>query len=461
MNTTPPTNIAKLSPQALVLLNGVHCGALFQAENGRWVFIYDDAYRAKHVVPLSLSLPLSKAEHWTKTTTLHPFFLNLLPEGWLLAVARELKVDVSTSIAVLTAMCRDNIGAAEIYPAGEPVQPTKPAEIPAHKKVESEDDKVRVHSRCLFCHEFLPSPGHNRNYHEPCAEKLFGAEQPPILSFRSKDVRAIASLQLGSGHAVTGVQQKLSGILRSERNTIVLPGRFILKPQPSDPFYADMVLLELAMMHFAQFLQLRCAPTGLLYARDGIPSLLSRRFDRTDSQKIHCEDFAQALGVEPGNKYGGTLERAADLISGLQSSKNALDADKRAFIEVCLFNFLLGNADNHLKNFSIAHFQVEGKLISRLAPFYDLVPARLFPSGDTEETGLSLFGKKRRLKLKHFYNLADRMEVSTATVDEFVVRFKKAIPMLKTITESVFVPELKTNELLEYINYRLEDLARS
>jgi serine/threonine-protein kinase HipA len=237
--------------------------------------------------------------------------------------------------------------------------------------------------------------------------------------------------------------------------------RYILKPGPVDPFFADMVTLEVGMMHFAQYLGLKCATTGLIYAVDGTPVLLSQRFDRSaEFGKIHCEDFAQALGVDPGNKYdGGTLERAADLVGSLKSPEPMGTEGKRSFAQVCLYNYLMGNADNHLKNFSVAHLERSGKLVSVLAPFYDLVPARLFPSGDKEQTGLSLAGKKSRFKIKHFVELTRRLGLGDDVVPAFIDHFNKSRPMLKIIMDTLLLPKPRVEELEEYAAARLADLT--
>lgn len=449
-----------ITTHATIGLNGKLCGFLGRRATGKWVFTYADQYQKTACIPLSLSLPLSKGEHISKGNEILPYFLNLIPEGWLLAVAKELKVNVSSPIACLTALCRDNIGAVEIFKAGDRITPIKPSVIPTTTHKIQDLSLLPQHRRCLLCYEFLPSVGHNRGYHEPCAVKLFEQPHPPVLSFRSTDIRRLASIQLGSGHSVTGVQQKLSGYLRNERNTMIL--RYILKPQPTEPFFVDMVTLEVSMMHFAQFLGLKCAQTGLIYGIDGTPTLISRRFDRLEkSIKIHCEDFAQALGVDPGDKYdGGTLERAADLVLSLKAPEPIATESKQAFLKICLYNYLMGNADNHLKNFSIAHVENMGHLVSILAPFYDLVPARLFPSGDMEETGLSLAGKKSKFRLRHFRSLEKRLGVENGTVSDFISHFEKSRFMLKLILESLQVPKPRIDALDKYVSARLSDLAK-
>jgi HipA-like protein len=67
-------------------------------------------------VPVSLTLPLKQEPYVSKG--LHPFFENLLPEGWLLEVAsKKLKISKGDAFGLLLATCGDCIGAVEIEPA--------------------------------------------------------------------------------------------------------------------------------------------------------------------------------------------------------------------------------------------------------------------------------------------------------------------------------------------------------
>ena len=69
-------------------------------------------------MPVSLTLPLREQPYVSKG--LHPFFENLLPEGWLLAVAsKKLKISKDDAFGLLVATCSDCIGAVEIEPASD------------------------------------------------------------------------------------------------------------------------------------------------------------------------------------------------------------------------------------------------------------------------------------------------------------------------------------------------------
>lgn len=102
--------------KAIVRLDGRPVGVL--AEAGRQVtFRYDPEWLANpRAVPVSLTLPLREEPHLTDG--LHPFFENLLPEGWLLELAtKKLKISKDDAFGLLLATCADCVGAVEIVPA--------------------------------------------------------------------------------------------------------------------------------------------------------------------------------------------------------------------------------------------------------------------------------------------------------------------------------------------------------
>ncbi len=106
------------SRQAIVRLDGQPVGTL--TETGRQItFRYDAEWLANgQAVPVSLTLPLTDKPYVTEG--LHPFFENLLPEGWLLDLTTTaLKISKDDAFGLLMATCGDCIGAVEILPQAE------------------------------------------------------------------------------------------------------------------------------------------------------------------------------------------------------------------------------------------------------------------------------------------------------------------------------------------------------
>jgi len=101
---------------AIVRLDGHRVGVL-REDGERTLFTYDEAWLGRpDRSPISLTLPL-RAEPY-EVRGLHPFFENLLPEGWLLELATsKLKIAKDDAFGLLLATCADCIGAVEIHPA--------------------------------------------------------------------------------------------------------------------------------------------------------------------------------------------------------------------------------------------------------------------------------------------------------------------------------------------------------
>jgi serine/threonine-protein kinase HipA len=132
------------------------------------------------------------------------------------------------------------------------------------------------------------------------------------------------------------------------------------------------------------------AQLGKLQDIDGI-ALLVERFDRNGDERLRLEDFAQILNRPRGRtfegKYDGSYEEAAEIVTRY-SARGRIDLDR--FFRLVVFNLVLGNADAHLKNFSLLE-RPEGL---RLSPAYDLISTLAYPVYD-RITALSIGGRKR------------------------------------------------------------------
>jgi serine/threonine-protein kinase HipA len=124
--------------------------------------------------------------------------------------------------------------------------------------------------------------------------------------------------------------------------------------------------------------------------------LVVTRYDRERKEdgsavRLHQEDFCQALGILPEQKYesegGPSLERCFALLKKY-SIRPA--ADQRALLGWVIFNVLIGNADAHAKNISIL-FTDKGP---RLAPFYDLLSTQVYPRL-AEKLAMKIGGENR------------------------------------------------------------------
>ncbi|MCB1373287.1 MAG: HipA domain-containing protein [Rhodobacteraceae bacterium] len=157
---------------------------------------------------------------------------------------------------------------------------------------------------------------------------------------------------------------------------------------------------EHAMMVMAGRVLAHPVATTEIFELGNQRGLLVERFDRrvVDGMvsRIHQEDFAQALGIPTGLKYGRRPEDpfSAEAIGLLLDATAAPAAARAAFRDLTLFNLAVGNTDNHAKNHALIH-DVAGAP-PRLAPLYDVVPILLdqrvnhdfgFRIGEAAETG--------------------------------------------------------------------------
>jgi serine/threonine-protein kinase HipA len=98
-----------------VLISGEPVGVIEEFDD-RTRFTYRPEWLVrKDAVPVSLTLPLRPEPY--ESVGLHPFFENLLPEGWLLEVSsKKLKISKDDPFGLLLATCGDCVGAVEIEP---------------------------------------------------------------------------------------------------------------------------------------------------------------------------------------------------------------------------------------------------------------------------------------------------------------------------------------------------------
>jgi serine/threonine-protein kinase HipA len=96
-----------------VKLSGKLVGTI-EEDEGQTAFTYSPDWLSQpEALPVSLALPLRTQPY--VSPGLHPFFENLLPEGWLLDVAsKKLKISKDDPFGLLLATCRDCVGAVEI-----------------------------------------------------------------------------------------------------------------------------------------------------------------------------------------------------------------------------------------------------------------------------------------------------------------------------------------------------------
>jgi len=292
--------------------------------------------------------------------------------------------------------------------------------------------------KCLYCYK--PLADGEVDYHKSCARKIFESATMPVLPYVRANIKELAREIVTTSTTVTGVQAKLSlDITRGhdgepQRFTIVgLWGRFILKPQ-TDRF-ANLPENEDLTMHMAEAVGIKTVPHSLIRFADGELCYITRRVDRSKrGGKIAMEDMCQLSERLTEDKYKGSYERIAKLIKQY-SAAPLLDVVN--FWEVVVFSWLTGNADMHLKNFSL----YRPADIYMLTPAYDLLSTSIVMPEDDEELALTLNGKKKKIKRADFEKAMLDSGMDEKAIEKLFKKFAKTLPKWYALIEESFLPK--------------------
>lgn len=316
---------------AIVTYKGAIAGTLSeQGPDTR--FVYNDGWNQE----IACALPIGTRDHYWRGGLI-PFFEHLGPEGWLRGrQARAGGTAEQDDFGLLLQYGADCIGAVGVKPADAPPGPVHPNPDPVDEAATVPGKTLSgVQKKLLACRD--------GSGFRPCVEEADPATH--IAKFNRPDLPTLVQnedLSLRLGREVLGA------------------GRITL------------------------------ATRGILQGIEGI-ALLVERFDRSNGSRFRLEDFAQILGKPRGRefdgKYHSSYEEAASVIDR-HSARARIDLAR--YFELVVFNLVIGNADAHLKNFSLLE-QKEGL---RLSPAYDLVNTLVYPDYE-RQTALAIGGRKR------------------------------------------------------------------
>jgi len=328
-----------------VLLSNRLAGYLGRDAHGHPTFRYADSWRqTPGAYPLSLALPLTQDR--APAATLSAVLWGLLPdnEGLLQRWAARFHVSSRNPVALLSHVGEDCAGA---------VQFVRSERLPA--VLAGEDDRQEP----LSTHDI--------------AQRLQRIRLDQAAARQPDDVGQFS---------LAGAQPKIALMKRDDGSWAIPAGRIptthILKPPSGD--YDGFVENEVFCLRLAARLGMPAASTEMLRMEDA-QAISVTRFDRVRTaqgwQRIHQEDFCQALGVMPHIKYqnqGGP--GPADLARVLWEHSGNPRADVERLLRALQFNHLIGGTDAHAKNYSLL-IGAQGKV--RLAPLYDISSALPYP----------------------------------------------------------------------------------
>lgn len=308
--------------------------------------------------------------------------------------------------------------------------------------------------RCLSCYQSLRDS--EIDFHVVCSKKIFGESTPPILPYTENQLEGLAEEVIKSQTTVTGVQPKLSLHLTSgddnnnvKRFTIVgLWGGFILKPPT--PHYPQLPEIEDLTMHLAEVVKIKTVPHSLIRLQSGNLAYVTKRIDRVDKTKLHMEDMCQLTERLTENKYHGSYEQIAKAIIRYSATPGL---DVVNFFEYVVFSFITGNADMHLKNFSLIKQPGLGNVLS---PAYDLVATKIVNPADTEETALNLNGKKHKIRKADFVSAFTILKLEEKQQSNIFIKMINAEQEWVDLIDISFVSEDFKRKYIDLIKERLQ-----
>lgn len=317
---------------------------------------------------------------------------------------------------------------------------------------------------CLYCYSKLEND--QIDFHPACSRKIFGQPEQPLLPYTENQMLELGEQVIKSQVAVTGVQPKLSlhiektgkpkeGQKTPQRFTIVgLWGAYILKPPTKQ--YPQLPELEDLTMHLAALAGMETVPHSLIRMQSGNLAYITKRIDRHKKGKLQMEDMCQLTERLTEDKYKGSYEQIGKAI--LKYAANPV-LDLVNFLEQVLFSFLTGNADMHLKNFSLVEQPGTGFV---LAPAYDMVASALVVPGDNEELALNFNGKKRKLQRKDFDTVFSSFKVlEEKTIQNIYSKFSNAIKSWLAFIPQSFIHQSLQEQYIRIIHQRAGALGLS
>lgn len=386
--------------------------------DGRLTFYYAPGWLShKNAVALSASLPL-QTEPFDDGKT-RPFFAGLLPEGQMRRlIAQQLQVSGQNDFALLDHIGGECAGAVTFLKPGQAL----PVPTPSDDVQWLNDDEV------VAILDELPLR--------------------PLLA--GKD---------GLRLSLAGAQYKLPVVFDGARIGLPrngTPSSHILKP----PIHAveDSVINESFCMALADAMQLKPAKSKVHKVLDRA-FLLVERYDRLidaqgHRQRLHQEDFCQAMGVVPETKYqnegGPDLAQCFDLV---RSATRPSAPQVLRLFDYVIFNALIGNHDAHAKNFSLLYADKSPVL----APLYDTLSTAVYPTL-TQKMAMKIGSKYNfsEVHARHWEQFAQGVGFTKAQTKRRILEFAKLLPATARKLQSDPGHSFAGNAVIEKTNTLIE-----
>jgi len=386
--------------------------------DGRLNFCYAPAWLSHpDALALSASLPLQAAPFDDRQT--RPFFAGLLPEGKMRRlIAQQFQVSGQNDFALLDHIGGECAGAVTLLEPGQ----------------------------------VLPVPARNDDVQWLSDEEVVAIldELPHRPMLAGKD---------GLRLSLAGAQDKLPVVFDGTRIGLPLngtPSSHILKPAIRT--VEDSVINEGFCMALAAAMQLKPAKSTVHLVQDR-SFLLVERYDRLidadgQRQRLHQEDFCQALGVVSEMKYqnegGPDLAQCFDLVR--HATRPSAPQILRLF-DCVIFNALIGNHDAHAKNFSLLY---SGKA-AVLAPHYDMLSTAVYPTL-TPKMAMKIGSKYKfsEVEKRHWEQFAEGVGLTAAQARSRILELARSLPATARQLQSGAGQGFAGNPVVEQITSLIE-----
>jgi serine/threonine-protein kinase HipA len=256
--------------------------------------------------------------------------------------------------------------------------------------------------------------------------------------------------------SIQGIQPKLSAVLsikECEFKLVEKNATYIIKPQVRD--YKELPQNEDVTMKLAALCGIETPWHGLIKANDDSLLYIIKRFDRFGkNKKRHQEDFAQLIGATRSTKYQADMERVALAIEEFCTFPTL---EWRELFKRVVFNFLVGNEDMHLKNYSLS---IDEKRRAKLSPAYDFLNTTISMVDAEEEIALEMNGKKKNLLKEDFIGYAaDSLFIRQRDAKEIINKILDKIPRMRELIKISFLSEEMKDKYLLLLDARAKRLV--
>lgn len=388
--------------QIYIEINGtqVHVGSINGKTPQNAQFVYSDEYIAAGHPPISISLPISTQPFSTEATK--NFFEGLLPEGFARkSVANWLHASEDDYMTILSVLGAECLGALRISDDAQVAVDYTPLSI---------DDVKALAKEGVSKSTEIITEAHL---------SLTGASGKVGLYYDSEhDMWYQPRGNAPSTHIVKQSHVRLSDIVTNEQLSLTTAAKLGIEIPESFIINTGSSRDEDILFATKRYDRMISPNSSYIHG-------LARPF------RLHQEDFAQALGIPSHEKYENSEQQYLPKIFHLlrNYTENPL-ADQLKLWDILIYDYLIGNTDNHIKNLSLLYS--ENLRSIHLAPAYDIISTVIY-QGSSREMAIGIDGERNidRITREHFSNAATdaglSKKIALKHFDKLVDGFERAL----------------------------------